>query len=190
MKNRLAANRRPRRSPPLWAAVLASLAIGCQQTPMDTTSDLAGRDLLAGADMKVGGGDLPGPTPDLSPPRLSDVPTDCPTGTTAATVYSTEVMGKCSLKECHGANEVHFSITSANEMKTKWVNIAAHQPDEMNYVTPGDLDKSYLIYKLMGQQSKLIADPQRAGGTMPLGGTALDKASLCKFISWIKAGAT
>lgn len=43
------------------------------------------------------------------------------------------------------------------------------------------------MYKLMNQQSRV----QGQGGVMPLGATMpLSDADLCKFVTWIKSGAS
>ena len=51
-------------------------------------------------------------------------------------------------------------------------------------VTPSDLDRSYLMYKLTGQQASAMG----GGNSMPRSGRLRD-ADLCKFIVWIKEGA-
>jgi hypothetical protein len=52
-------------------------------------------------------------------------------------------------------------------------------------VTASNVDMSYLMYKLVGQQGTVGG----RGGLMPKGGRRLADADLCKFIVWIKEGA-
>jgi hypothetical protein len=49
-------------------------------------------------------------------------------------------------------------------------------------VEPGNPDDSYLIRKLEG-------GPNISGGQMPLGGPALDQATINQIRDWITAGA-
>ena len=55
----------------------------------------------------------------------------------------------------------------------------------MNRVTAGDIDKSYLLYKIYGQQ---FAVPGGGGGTMPTGGMLSD-SEICVFVDWVSGGA-
>jgi len=56
----------------------------------------------------------------------------------------------------------------------------------LNVVTAGNVDQSYLIYKLMDQH--LAMGVGGKGELMPKGGTKLPNADLCKFIVWVKEG--
>lgn len=55
------------------------------------------------------------------------------------------------------------------------------------YVDPGfDINRSYLLYKLTGEQRKV---PHGGGDPMPPSGGLIDDPSLCLVINWIKSGA-
>ena len=53
------------------------------------------------------------------------------------------------------------------------------------YVTASDIDKSYLLYKLTGEQLKV---PNGNGSQMPQGAALLDSEK-CRFVRWVKNGA-
>lgn len=156
-----------------------------------TTQDMAVADMAVKTDLSVP--DLaPGPDllvpPDMQPPTAVGVPSGCPASATANEVYAI-VQTKCAIANCHGTNSVHFQITSAADMKTKWVNKKADQADNstlMPYVTPSDVNKSYVVYKLIGEQGKVSP---YGGVTMPQGSAMLTSAQICTFTAWIKSGA-
>jgi len=55
----------------------------------------------------------------------------------------------------------------------------------MNYVTPGDPDASYMFHKVAGTQ----IDAGGGGSTMPLGAAALTPTDLATIEAWISDGA-
>ena len=59
------------------------------------------------------------------------------------------------------------------------------QTAAMKLVTANDIDKSYLIYKVLNQHSKVIGG---RGNPMPLG-KSLSDAQKCLLINWINSGA-
>ena len=60
----------------------------------------------------------------------------------------------------------------------------------MAFITPGSLDRSYVMWKLLDQQER-VAEPEMAGSRMPLPPlAALPQAELCLFINWIRGGAS
>lgn len=150
-------------------------------TDMAVKTDLgAVADLAPGPDLLV--------PPDMQPPTAVGVPSGCQASATANDVY-TIVQSKCAIANCHGTNSVHFQITSAADMKTKWINKKADQADSstlMPYVTPSDVNKSYVVYKLIGEQGKVSP---YGGVTMPQGSAMLTSAQICTFTAWIKSGA-
>lgn len=173
----------------LGLGVTALLGGGCDGG--STTQDMAVADMAVKTDLSVP--DLaPGPDllvpPDMQPPTAVGVPSGCPASATANEVYAI-VQTKCAIANCHGTNSVHFQITSAADMKTKWVNKKADQADNstlMPYVTPSDVNKSYVVYKLIGEQGKVSP---YGGVTMPQGSAMLTSAQICTFTAWIKSGA-
>jgi len=64
------------------------------------------------------------------------------------------------------------------------VGVASQQLVSMNMVEPGDVEKSYLWYKLNNTQ----ADVGGMGLSMPLG-MPLDEADMAKIEAWINSGA-
>lgn len=155
---------------------LATPDLGAQAGDL-ATADLATPDLRPAADLA---------TPDLAPPKLSGVPANCPAGVTAQALYTNVVQKSCALKTCHAGGGIHFSITSAADLRTAWVNKNADQPSTgFPYVTPGNLDRSYVVYKLLGQQDR-VSDS--GGAIMPAAGRLSD-SDICQFVSWIQAGA-
>jgi len=54
----------------------------------------------------------------------------------------------------------------------------------MKRITPGDVDASYVLYKLHGQQDKV---PGGGGSLMPQGGPKLSDDKLCLMINWVKS---
>lgn len=124
----------------------------------------------------------------MAPPTVTGLPKSCPTETVDADkLFTGVVQSTCATDGCHGANNSKiFSITSAAEMKSKWVGVNSQQASKLPRVKGNDIDQSYIMYKLMSQQSKV----QGQGGIMPLGAAMpLPDAQLCKFITWIKTGA-
>jgi hypothetical protein len=137
----------------------------------------------------LGCGGAPGDIPDAATagdPTLSGLPS-CPAGTVTADMLYPVVQRSCALPSCHDAKGFPYAIASAADLKPMLL-AAAVETQVMPRVTPGQLDKSYLMYKLMGQQKK-AAPAGTAGQSMPLGGSMLGTDDLCQFISWIQGGA-
>lgn len=171
------------------------LGSGC--TPTGGAADAGGApdqsvamDLATAADMAMPRDltvppDLTAP-PDLAPAKVS-LPTNCPASATLAEVYAVFQTSCSANSGCHGANSIHFSALNAAELKTKWVNVDAHQPPmPMPYVTPNNVDRSYVLYKLRNEQAKVSYN---GGGYMPQGAAMLTDADVCKFVAWIRSGA-
>lgn len=140
--------------------------------------------LLAG--LAACGGDGGG-----TPPGLTvTVPSGCATGVTADKLYTDVVQGTCAVSSCHGAGSqgTFFTISSAADMKAKWVSQASTQAPQVPRVTAGDANKSFVLYKLIGEQEK-AAGQGKGGARMPLGGDKLSDRQICEFVSWIKEGA-
>ena len=69
----------------------------------------------------------------------------------------------------HGGGSGGLMFNDAASFKAATVNVKATKAD-MNRITPGNIDASYILYKLHGQQGKV---PGGGGGQMPLGGNQL-----------------
>lgn len=126
-----------------------------------------------------------GTAPDTGP-KLSPAPNCATAAINADTLYTEVLKTSCAASTCHGAGTtVPFKANSGAEFKAAWVGKAASQTSKVPYVTAGDADKSYVMYKVLGQGTK-------AGGSasqMPLGGAPLAEADICKIYNWIEGGA-
>lgn len=143
------------------------------------------------ADLRMMPPDLAPLPPDMSPPAVTGLPTDCTPGTTLVDLYNTVVAPKCIADGCHRNQFMLWGALTASQFRDAVVNVKATQTNQSSNlmrVKPGDVNGSYLIYKLVNQQTK-VAFSQVAGVQMPNGAMALDKDSLCKFISWVQGGA-
>jgi hypothetical protein len=152
-------------------------ACGGGTTPSNTTdmSTNTTRDMATGTPVDMA----------MAPPKLT-VPAGCtPTmaGQTSSTLYSTIVMSKCAGQTCHSNLTVPALKSAADVLALK--NKQSSTPS-MPYVTPGNIDNSYLLYKLTGEQLKV---PSGSGGRMPEG-MVLTDSDICKFIQWVATGAT
>ena len=103
---------------------------------------------------------------------------------TAAMVFTGVVSLKCG-PACHLGNGQSggLNMKDAATMKTNTVGVASSA--QIPRVTASNLDTSYLIYKILGQQMKA---PGGGGSSMPLGGS-LTVAEQCTVINWVKFGA-
>jgi hypothetical protein len=157
--------------------------------------DLAGPvDLAGGRSDLAGPGDMGGGTPDLAmPPRdmgagpvVTGLPTCTDTGITADVLFTTLARSSCAVTgDCHSKGDGGLTFTSGATLKSALVGIASKQTTVVPLVTAGDVDRSYLMYKLTNQQATVMG----RGGIMPRGAGRLSDANLCKFIVWIKEGA-
>ena len=105
---------------------------------------------------------------DVSAPRCS------------AITVAGAIMGNCG---CHGGGSGGLMFNDAASFKAATVNVKATKAD-MNRITPGKIDESYILYKLHGQQAKV---PGGGGSQMPLGGQQLSDDKLCLMINWVKS---
>ena len=149
--------------------------------------DMAGgRDLSAPADLSTPP-DLSMPPADMASggPRVTGLPTCAITGVTADTVFNDVAKLGCANGRCHATGAAGLTFTSGATLKSAMVGVASKQTSAVPLVTASDVDKSYLMYKLVNQQGTVMG----SGGLMPKGGAILPDADLCKFIVWIKEGA-
>ncbi len=173
--------------------LIAALSLGgCGGTSGGTDLGTGG-DLANPGDMAIAG-DLAkssdmAASPDLASPSVTGIPTDCAGDVTASDLYTNLVQKNCATASCHGSVAFVWHAQSSTELKSAWVNKASTEAPSMPYVTPGSVDKSWVMYKLTGQMSKVVSDPSVSGDPMPLGGAPLGHDDLCQFINWIKAGA-
>ncbi|MBK7857802.1 MAG: hypothetical protein IPJ65_04075 [Archangiaceae bacterium] len=124
--------------------------------------------------------------------HLSGLP-DCGTPSDAGTIadiYAGVVTNySCGVGGCHGAGPSPFQIyqfTDPASLRTAWVNADAFQAP-MKRITPGNIDQSYVIYKVWGQHRD--AGVAGTGDRMPQGGPYMRNDELCTLINWVQAGA-
>ena len=94
--------------------------------------------------------------------------------------FAGAIMGNCG---CHGGGSGGLMFNDAASFKAATVNVKATKAD-MNRITPGKIDESYILYKLHGQQAKV---PGGGGSQMPLSGQQLSDDKLCLMINWVKS---
>lgn len=155
--------------------------------PMRTTVSVIGTTLLilvaaCGGD---GGTTTPQDMASGGTTGLTGLPANCAAGVTADKLFNDTYKASCVLSGCHGDNASTFSAKTVAELKGL-VGKAAAQTTKMPLVTAGDPNKSYLMYKMMGQQAKAGG----SGSLMPLGSPQPQAAAeLCKYLVWIQEGA-
>jgi len=125
-----------------------------------TTGDLAGVDLA----MKT---------------YMATLPSCTPVQTTASQVYA-GVFNGCS---CHKTTAPRMA--SAADLIANLVN-KMPRTAMMPLVTPGDVNRSYLIFRLTGEGDLI---PGGSSGFMPLGGSKLNTSQMCQVVNWIRSGA-
>ena len=147
------------------------------------TNDMA----MNGADMATSGGDMAVGAADMTStgPKVTGLPSCTDTGVTADAVFNAVAKTSCAMGRCHSTGAGYLPFTDGATMKSAMVGKKSGQ-SMLNVVTAGNVDQSYLIYKLMDQH--LAMGVGGKGELMPKGGTKLPNADLCKFIVWVKEG--
>lgn len=127
--------------------------------------------------------DLASPPADLAPPKVS-VPASCASASpTAAQIYDPVFKGRCDNTNCHGGPLLP-SLKRATDLP---LMVGQSSASDYSYVDPGfDVNKSYLLYKLTGEQRRV---PHGGGDPMPPNSGLIDDTSLCMVINWIRSGA-
>lgn len=126
----------------------------------------------------------------MVPPKLT-VPAGCTpmmAGQTSSTLYTTIVMGKCAGSSCHSNLTPPLLKSAADVLALK---NKASSAMSMPYITPSNIDASYLLYKLTNEHLKV---PGGNGARMPDATAvpalpALVDSDICKFIQWAATGA-
>ena len=103
---------------------------------------------------------------------------------TAATVFASVVAPHCGPCHVAGGSAGGLNMLDAATMQANLVGVKA-QTAAMLRVTPGDLDHSYLVYKLLDLAYYVAGG---SGEGMPPGGPLSD-AEMCVVIDWISSGA-
>jgi cysteine-rich repeat protein len=113
--------------------------------------------------------------PELKPPNCAPADVD------AMTAWATIVQPNCG---CHAMGSGGLTMNSAATLISNTVGVDASTA-QMKRITAGDIDQSYLLYKILGQQ---LSVPMGGGAQMPLGGMLSDDQR-CVLINWVKSGA-
>ncbi len=168
---------------------MAHSATDMARSPMDLAS--LPSDMMSGKnDMAEPPVDLARPPMDLSVPadmagpHVTGLPSCTGSGVTADTLYTGTAMSACAGGGCHGGGAGGLTMTSGATLKANTVGVAARETKEVKRVAAADIDGSYIMYKLTGQQSKVGG----SGNSMPPG-KKLSDTELCQFILWIQEGA-
>jgi hypothetical protein len=139
------------------------------------------------------GGGTGGSGGGASGPHLSGLP-DCGTPADGGTIddfYDDVILPhNCWVGGCHGPGggpSFLFEFTDAGTLRSAWVNVNSAQVPSVKRITPGDINKSYVLYKLWGQH--LDAGYDGIGDRMPQGGPYLTDAEMCRIINWVNGGA-
>lgn len=92
------------------------------------------------------------------------------------------VAGSCS---CHAKGlGTKLIFSDAPSFRDSMVHVPSAVA-AINIVTPGDVDSSYLLFKLLNQQDNVIGG---GGDPMPIGKVLTD-AQRCAVIEWVRSGA-
>ena len=114
-------------------------------------------------------------------PAQALMPPNCAPADVGASQAYNAIKPSCG---CHsnGAGELKF--TSGDSFRDSMVDVMAKDA-AMPLVKPGDLNNSYLLYKILNQQNSAIGG---RGSPMPLG-KPLSDSNKCLLINWVKSGA-
>lgn len=182
------------------AVVMASQGCDKNDPPIpDDNKDLAaaspdlshnhGSDDMAmppAGDMAMGGKDMAMPPTDMamSGPKVTGLPTCTDRGVTADTVFTAVAKSACS--GCHSKGAGGLTFTDGASFRSSTVGKKSGQAVALDLVKASSVDGSYLIYKVMNQQTAMGVGG--SGAVMPKSGKLPD-ADLCKFIVWVQEGA-
>jgi hypothetical protein len=154
-----------------WLIVCFAVAAGCEP------STTVGMNPFASDLRTPPSGDLAGV--DLAMMMYkANVPTCTPVTSTATTLYQNVVMASCS---CHKTGFPRMANAADLVALVNKMPRSAMMP----LVTSGDVNRSYLIFRLTGQGDLI---PGGSSGFMPLGGNMLTMSQMCQWINWINGG--
>ena len=153
------------------AALLLVAACGKDNTTMDMT--MTNKDMAP--DMSV--------PPDMTivPPTF-DVPAGCATATVGLSSFYTNIISNtCAQANCHVSGGIPPLMGPGNMamFKTNVIGVSAGRtPSSLKLVATNDLNNSFLIYKITGQQTKV----QSGGSQMPNNLAALTATQQCQIV--------
>lgn len=163
-------------------AALGAALVGCLLIPACDSAGTGGTPSDGGVD-QAGPRDLATAPPDLAPPKVTQPASCAPATVNATMVFNGVFKNRCANSGCHGGPLLP-SLSSATELP-KMVGQAS--ASDFPYVDAAlDINRSYILYKLTGEQRKV---PHGGGDPMPPSGGLIDDPSLCLVINWIKSGA-
>jgi hypothetical protein len=142
-----------------------------------------------GTDMATKPVDMTSPPTDMatSGPKVMGLPSCTDKNVLADAVFTSVGKTYCANGRCHSSGAGGVTFTDGASMKTSMVGKKSGQATTLDMVKAGNVDQSYLIYKLMDQH--LAAGVGGRGELMPKGGSKLPNADLCKFVVWVQEGA-
>lgn len=114
-------------------------------------------------------------------PPLPLMPPDCAPASVSAAQAWQAVGGSCG---CH--SKVGFSplFNDADSFRDSMVGVPSTMA-AIDMVSPDDPDHSYLLFKLLNQQTHVVGG---GGNPMPIG-KVLSEAQRCTVIEWVRSGA-
>jgi len=147
--------------------------------------------LVAATLLACSGGVTPTMDSGTPEPKLSGLPS-CATVADAGTsedIFEAVIRPYgCHAGGCHGGSPpMVFEMPQDGGFRNAMLANSVQVPG-LPRVTPGDIDKSYVMYKLTGQHQD--AGYPGSGVRMPFDGPPyLNDAQMCLVINWIKSGA-
>ncbi|MDC0721212.1 DUF4215 domain-containing protein [Nannocystis bainbridge] len=110
------------------------------------------------------------------------MPPDCAPAAVSAAQAWQAVVGTCN---CHGKGVgTPLIFKDASSFRDSMVGVPSLMAN-IDIVTAGDVDQSYLLFKLLNQQTSVVGG---GGNPMPIG-KVLTEAQLCTVIEWVRSGA-
>jgi cysteine-rich repeat protein len=115
-------------------------------------------------------------------PPLPLMPPDCAPASVSAAQAWQAVSGSCGCHVKGLAGSLKFG--DAASFRDNMVGVPSATA-AIDLVTPGDPDRSYLLFKMLNQQTNVVGG---GGDPMPIG-KVLGEAQRCTVIEWVRSGA-
>ncbi|MFZ6184237.1 DUF4215 domain-containing protein [Nannocystis pusilla] len=115
-------------------------------------------------------------------PPMPLMPPDCAPAQVSAGQAWQAVAGACN---CHGKGVgTALIFKDGPSFRDSMVGVPSSMAT-IDIVTAGDVDRSYLLFKLLNQQTNVVGG---GGNPMPIG-KVLTEGQLCTVIEWVRSGA-
>ena len=114
-------------------------------------------------------------------PPIPLMPPDCPPADVDHLAAWSQIQPSCG---CHHNGAGNLKFNSADSFRASTVNVAP-QTAAIDLVTPGEIGQSYLIFKILNQQSSVAGG---RGSRMPIA-KSLSDGQICTLINWVRSGA-